>query len=510
MAVFSPDEERNVIPRWRTYEATLRIGELDSIASPRAHGLVVGDFLESKVVDWQRNKTVGHASDLVGAGVTLGREREGEVTKAARFLLREDLSVTPWARGLAKRALGEPDYGKAILEPEEIEEAILYGQIKTLRDLLRTEPNDPITWVELSRCYACIGLSEQAMRSMKVAQQLAVENRFVLRSASRLWINLGDPERAYDTIQRTDRTRHDPWLLAAELAIGSIAAKPPRLAKFAQGMLSRGQYSPIHISELASAVATLELGHGSVKKSKRWFNQSLEDPTENSIAQASWASRNYGAISFDLQLLNAPNTFEAETLSHYFNSEWENAVEKCKLWLYDQPFSSVPCMLGSALASITLEDYSAGEWFANRGLKANPSNFLLLNNLAFALANRGKIEEANMAVSRAAKSQSSPRDQAVLQATRGLLEFRTGNIERGCEFYSNAQALAKNIQSRDGDRVFAFASAFYAIEVASQHELMIQPVLPQALETIRRMPPDPILGVLERRLKALTSVGYHS
>lgn len=501
MAVFSIEGNRNVIPRWRAYEATRRIGELGSVAPPRAHRLVIADFLESKVADWQRYGTVGHASDLVGAGVTLGREEE--VTEAARFLLREDLSVTSWARELAKRALSTPENAQTVPRPEEVDESILRERIRTLRNLLRAEPNDPVTWVDLSRCYACIGLREQATRNMTVALQLARDNRFVLRSASRLWVNLDEPERAHETIVRTDRTRHDPWLLAAEVAIGSIAKKSPKLVKVAQQMLLRRQYPPSHISELASAVATLELGSGSVKKSKKWFGQSLEDPTENSIAQASWASRHHSSIGFDDRYLELPNTFEAESWSYYHNGEWKHAVEKCKLWLFDQPFSSRPCILGSSLAATVFEDYSTSKWFANLGLIPNPSNSMLLNNLAFALIGLGDIEEAKRTLSRASRLQLSYRDQAILQATKGLFEFRTGNLERGRELYSDARSMAKKIQGRDGSKVFALASAFYAIEEASQEVSDIPSLLSEALQIISTHP-DPIFRVLEHRLAEMT------
>ena len=322
-----------------------------------------------------------------------------------------------------------------------------------------------LTWVELSRCYACLGLGDQATRSMIVAQQLGKDNRFVLRSATSLWVNLGDPERARAALVRTDRTPHDPWLLAAEIATGSTIGKPSRFARIGQQMLATEQYPPTHLSELASAVATLELGHGKIKKSKRFFSQSLEDPTENSIAQASWASRNHKKIGFDFQhLLNRPDTFEAETWSHYLKGEWEDSVQKCKLWLFDQPFSSNPCIHGSLLTAAALEDYSTSEWFASRGLMANPSNFALLNNLAFALANGGKIEEARKILSRASRLPISPLGRAVLHATNGLLEFRSGNVKRGRELYLDAISIARNSQSEDAGRILALATGFHAIE----------------------------------------------
>ena len=497
MSVFNTEGYRNVIPRWRTYEATRRIGELGSLAPPRAHQLVVSDFLQSKVLEWQKFGTVGHASDLVGAGVTLGRERV--VADAAKFLLREDVSVTTWARELAKRALTTPEDVSTALEPEVMDKSTLNGHIRTLRELLHAEPNDPITWVDLSRCYACLGLRDQATRAMLVATQLARDNRFVIRSASRLWINLEEKDRAHDAIVKTDRTRHDPWLLAAEIAVSSIAQKSPRFVRIARQMLSGGQFSPIHLSELASAVATLELGSGSIRKSKKWFKQSLEKPTENSVAQASWASRHHSSIGFDRRYLDTPNTFEAETWNYYYTSNWELALDKCKLWLFDQPFSSGPSTFGSSLASIVFEDYTTSKWFASLGLIANPSNFVLLNNLAFALINLGEMVEANEALTRAGRQQLSDRDQAILKATKGLFEFRTGNVEHGRKLYADARSMAREMPGGDGNKVFALASVFGAIEEISQSLSDNAPILSETLEIIDKNP-DPIFGALKHRI----------
>ena len=465
MTGFSTDADRRVIPRWRTYDETRRLGELGSIAQPRAHQEVIADFLASKMAEWRRNRTLGHASDLVGAGLTLGRE--ADIIDAAKFLLRDDISVSPWARELAEQALKAPQDIGSGLEPRSIDKITLHAQVRTLRDLLRSEPNDPISWVDLARAYACLGLGDQAKRSMTIALQLGGNNRFVLRSAGRLWISQDDPERAHSVFTQSDRTRHDPWLLSAEIAIGSIAGRPSRLVKPAQRMLLGQQFLPGQLSELASAVATLELNHGGVRKSKRLFRQSLEDPTENSIAQAAWAARRHRGIDFDHELLNLPNTFEAKAWTFYQQGQWKLAVENCKLWLLDQPFSSRPSIQGSFLAAVALEDYELSEYFAKQGLLANPSDSTLLNNWAFTLINRKDIDQARSALSKVRNAQVSRIDKVILEATRGLLEYRTGNIQLGRELYSNALSMAEKVRGREGSTLLALASAFHAMEEAS-------------------------------------------
>ena len=502
MAGFSTNEDRKVIPRWRTFDETLRLGELNSVASPRAHQQVTSDFLSSKIMAWREHRTVGHAADLVGAALTLGREKEA--AEAARFLLQDDLNASPWARELSERALKTPE-NTAILSPKEVEEEILRRRVRTLRHLLRAEPKDPITWVELSLSYAMLGLGKQAAQSMTVALQLAMNNRFVLRSASRLWIYLEDPEKAHDLIVRSARTIHDPWLLAAEVAIGSVAGRKPRFIKAARRMVTDKRFSPIHISELASAVATLELDSGSVKKPRQLFDLSLKCPTENSIAQAAWASRqNSSIIRLNDKHLDLPNAFEARSCSFYHQSQWERSIKECRLWQFDQPFSNRPSIHGSYVAAIALEDYKTSEWFAKCGLMANPADFTLLNNLAFARINRGDMEGAKKALSRVGYSRLSDRERAVLQATQGLLKFRTGNVAGGRRLYSDARSKARKMQDQDGSRLLALASMFQAIEEISREVSNREPVLSEALRTLEQGT-DPIFRVLERRLTKMTT-----
>ena len=127
MAGFSTDKDRKVIPRWRTFDMTLRLRELESVTPSRAHQQVTPDFLAPKIMDWLEHQTVGHAADLVGTALSIGREKE--VSEAARFLLRNDLNVSPWARELAEHALRTPEENEIVSHPEALEEKTLQKRI---------------------------------------------------------------------------------------------------------------------------------------------------------------------------------------------------------------------------------------------------------------------------------------------------------------------------------------------------------------------------------------------
>ena len=502
MPGFSTDVDRQVIPRWRTFDTTCRLGELDSVSDVPKSRFGVHDSFESRKKDWESNRTDSYATDLVGSGISLGRAREAQ--DAARFLLSRKNRVSAWGVELAQRALVKRSSLHTGVTPAPTNETTLHTEVRRLRGLVRSIPNDAIAWAELSRCYACLGLGQQAARSMLIALKLGPNSRFILRSATRLWIFLDDPERAYELVFRADRTRFDPWLLAAEIAAGSVARKRPARIKQARRMITDTQIEPGHLSELASALATLELSTGSVKKSRIMFRKSLEDPTENSVAQAAWAARHHRAISFDEQYLQFPNTFEAASWSAYFNGKWRTSIEQCGRWQADQLFSTRPAVHGSFVAAVAVEDYATSEWFATNGLIANPHSFKLLNNLAFARIGSGDFVGAAEALSRVDRARIASRDRVVLQATEGLLAFRKGNVLLGRKLYLGAREKAREIQDDDGRKLYALATTFHAIEEGSIDMGASSVIVDDALGAIKSVA-DPIGRLLEDRVASIKS-----
>ncbi len=490
------DKNRNVIPRWRTFEATLQYRELDFSSPFQKHQKITHDFLLSKIAGWRKHRTIAYAADVVGAALTLGRENE--VTDAVNFLLQNDLNLSSLVRELANEALRRHQRpASQIVHPEEITKEKLRAQVKTFRDLLHIEPRDPITWVELSRVYATLGIGEHAAKCMTVAYQLACDNRFVLRSASRLWIHLDDAGRAHDVISRSARTKHDPWLLAAEIATSNAAGKTPRFVKSARRVLSDGKFPPVYVSELASAVATLELNAGNIKKSKKIFKQSLGDPTENSIAQAVWAAKEHRWPKLvEVRHLSRPNTFEACALNYYENEKWQDVVKNANHWQFDQPFSSWPGTLGSYVAAVALEDYSMSQSFAEQGLIANPTDFTLLNNLAFAKINSGDIAEAEETLKKIKRSKISDINAVILQSTHGFMEFRKGNPNLGRKLYSCAFGKARRLKNEE---VLALASAFYALEELKLKSSEANAAISIAIGELQKIK-DPIRYLLQEKL----------
>ena len=227
-------------------------------------------------------------------------------------------------------------------------------------------------------------------------------------------------------------------------------------------MISNDSFSPFNLTELAAALATIELASGKVRKSRRLFARSLRQPNENSIAQAVWATRHDKQISVADHLFEAKRAFEASCRRSFENGHWEDTLLQCERWQYDEPFSSDPRILGSFVAGVVLEDFKRAKNFLGDLDIARVRNFTLLNNLAFIDINLGELNSAAEALGSAKQLIDSDRDRAVWSATMGLLEYRRGHSERGRHLYSDSRDLARKLP--DHEPILALSSVFGAFE----------------------------------------------
>src|SRR5206468_3863980 len=113
------------------------------------------------------------------------------------------------------------------------------------------------------------------------------------------------------------------------------------------------------------------------------FRHALISPTENAVAQATWADSAAGLDVTDECHLVLPHSNEARARDAARIGEWRRAITESAVWLVDQPFSVTAAAFATYAASMGAMDYRLGEELARMGLSANPSNALLRNNLAF-------------------------------------------------------------------------------------------------------------------------------
>lgn len=495
MPGFSADSDRRIVPRWRAFEDSVETSELASTEMRRLYEINVVTLLEEKLADWRIHQDVGRAVDLVGASIAFSRMEYA--IDAAGFLSQDDLSVSTWTRDLARAVIErrtQPDPAARVEASD-----VLRTQIRTQRQLLRMESADPIGWVELARLYAGVGLERKAKESISVALHLAGDNRFVLRCMSRLFVHTGQPDRAETLLKRRGHTRHDPWLLAALIAVGNIQGRQVG-ADAGRRMLRNEEFAPAHISELAAAVGTLELEHGSIKGGKKLLRRALRDPTENSIAQVTWAERRF---NLDLRPLHvrAARQFEADAWNAYVAGAWTDCVRYARLWQQDEGFSSRPGALGSFTAAVCLDDYATGELIARRGLRANPRDFVLLNNSAFCLINLDRPQKATPALDKMKRLATTDARKVIHGATYGLQLYRMGQPTAGKAEYRRVLESAVRIGN---GRLVALVAAHFAIEEVrnkGEDRVRLREDAIVKLRDAHREAPEPVLLRLEGKLR---------
>lgn len=474
----NPQEgERRIIPRWRDSFATMMAGELNSI-TPSSSQIINDkrDLLE-KVSSWQLNKNRTFASDLLGTAIATGEYEEAK--EAAQFLLEQgDVVPTP-VKHMVERVLSL----SSTLEDEQFElfqpqTELLRNGIHDTRLRLSNEPRNALLRVDLARLYANLGFRDQAIKEISKALLLAPNNRFVLRSASRLFVHYREPDRARWYLRHGNESRHDPWLLAAEIAVSHLMEQPSNFVTLGLRALNSRSLSNFHITELASAIGTIELVEGQSKKARRLFKRALVEPTDNSVAQADWASRRMHGLTLNDKQLQTPLSFEARAWEHYWKSDWEHAYQQSILWHRDEPFASKPAIFASFIATM-VDDNEMSISIARRGLQANPGQFFLTNNLVFALASDGQVDEAESELSKVERSNLPTEQSIMITATEGLTMFRKKEIEKGRHLYQHAVELADGSSAGE---LMRQALAFWAREETQLNLPTAQMVLDQAIQ----------------------------
>ena len=386
---------------------------------------------QTKLERWNYQPGIVTAGELVGAAIVEGREaRAGD---AAQLLLRSTSTATPLLQGLAKSLLdraGARKEGEVDNAPDRVRDKALW------RRRTRWYPKNAMAWVELALHELVDRNLQRARRCMNVALQLAPNDRHVVRSACRLLIHLGKVDEAYALLRRTERSRVDPWLAAAELAVAPLANRRPSLVRTARALLGDGNLLPRQSSELSGALGTLELEAGNVKRARGLFRASAIDPTGNALAQVAWASLEVGTSLVSTRTFAKTREKEEARVFNLLRSERFTRVPyHCERWSTTEPYSIRPYEFSSSASTVT-GNHEDTIRVAEKGLRIKPTSEVLLNNYAFALAHCGQLDRA--AATLGLINPTTERSGYLTSANRGLVAMRQGHVDLGIVHYREA------------------------------------------------------------------------
>ena len=441
MTASSTDGERRVIPRWRPFRVTLSLEELSTAFRPTI-GRELRFSLSAARRDWLNRGDVESAIELVHTAAFLDRLEE---TQDAIDLI------------LATDELPELVKQSTSLRDDDVIPASMplnaRARVALLKAAVRNWPRDATLWTDLALLYCTLGLDEKASKCLLVARNIVPDNRYVLRCSTRFHVHNDDPAGALYLLRRSGRGRHDPWLIAAEIAASQIAGRSSTFAKVGLRLLDSQRFSSGEISELAASLGTVEVEDGKVRRAKKLFDVSAKLPNDNVKAQFQWLRGTHrDALPSRKIDLSGKLDHEARAWDHQKEEEWQKAINSCWQWGADEPFSDRPYLLGSFIAIEALGDAVQAEKLAREGLSANSDETYLHNNLAVALAYQGKLEKAEESLKLARRWASGDDGGGTLRATAGLLHYRRGDVEAGRKEYMAAIRAARARRDEDAAR----------------------------------------------------------
>jgi len=438
---FIDDSTRSLVPRWHFFDRASKLGE--NAGGARQNNLLRRDDYEEKVSAWRASRTLVSASELVGSALVHNVVDDGDAIDAARKIMGETT------------LLGARKAASCLLEPSAapVENSLPDGNkqddrssdlasklIQVSRRRVRSDPRDALAWMDLALCYTSTGMLEKARKAVSVATGLNPHARHIVRSAARFYLHSGEKDRAIDVVRRATGSKIDPWIIAAEIGVSSALGLDPKRLREARNIEKRGEFTPFHRSELLMTMASLELREGTRRVGRRLLTAALVAPTENSIAQAVALRASIGAENEERLAMLMSRSDEANARGAADEGEYARAVDGARNWSLYQPFSKRPIIFGTYYASTALGDHAEAVNLGEMGLRSNPGDVMISNNLAFSLMHLGELDRAESILSSVDTSDFTERSRAIGRATEGLLAYRRGDVKRGKVAYHEAIA----------------------------------------------------------------------
>lgn len=438
MTTNTATDSRDVVPRWRQWRYLQTFNEFNPVRLIDKSGFLTDSWFDSAFKSWEASKDIGTAADAFSAASIEGIY-DARSKSVAEFLKKHREKISDTLHELAVAYLknglkNSSTYG--LKELPIANKEVLYRETGYLRKRLRAEPRNGLLWHDLSWCYAVLGEHEKAERSMRSAIQVNGESRFIRRSASRFFVNTKDYQSALQVIAKAENVKKDPWLVSAHLATSRAANKNSQYRKLGKQILEDAVFKPVELSELSAALATEEYYDGKRRILNKYVNQSLIQPTDNTLAQVVWLGKELKTEFVESKVIRQTTaSFEAAARQAYTENDWKRSVSEGLKWLQDEPYSTESAAFGSFVASTFLDDFVIAKKFADIGVQANPDSFLLRNNLIVSLCELNDLPGALRESALIKVPARKDRFYATWLATSGLIQYRLGEIENARALY---------------------------------------------------------------------------
>lgn len=476
---------RNVVPRWRSSATTVSTNEANfGLAQQKID--YSADLAKSDM-EFRLTPSVPVASELMFLANEAGAKKLS--MEAAQFILERRNLIS--ANSLIR-------FAKKIAEEDVTQAPVLVHSgkdfLKEARKLLSIEYRNPVLLMDVALELTSMGHHQSALRYVRTAIGLAPASRFIVRSTARYFLHIGDHVQAHDILRRSPAIETDPWIQASELAVATIRNRPSMLSKrMFRSLLESKSIGP-ELSELASAVATMELNSGSNKNAKQLFSKALVSPNDNSLAQAEWAAARLKLV-VDEKALRTPLSFEANSNNAYRRMEIGEAIKHAKCWAKDEPFASRPFDALSYFYSLE-DDYENALRSAEMGIRTEESEKLvLLLNRLFAKIQLGHVDDALTDLLKLTQHPDAKLHAVHICADYGALAYASGHVDQGRVFYERAIEIARK---RNDGHSEGQALAFFARAAIAHGDPQFAEILDRANKQVIKLPSQGAIYVVSR------------
>lgn len=476
---------RNVVPRWRSSTMTASTNEANfGMAKLK---IDYSADLNQSDSEFTLTPTVPIASELMFLASEAGDTYLTQ--KAAKFILGNEGSIG--SNSLIKFA--KQISGAASMQSPPMPQTGAEF-LKEARQLLSLEYRNPVLLIDAARELTSMGHHDSALRYVRAAIAMAPDSRFVVRSAARYFLHVGEYDQAHDILRRSPNIKVDPWIQASEMAVATIRNRPSLLSKQMLRALLDAKHIGPERAELASAVATMELKSGSNKNAKQLFNKALSNPNDNSLAQAEWAAEKLKLI-VDERALMTPYSFEANSNHALRRLQVGEAIRHAKFWAEDEPFASRPFDALSYLYCLE-DDYENALRSTEKAIRIEESEKLALHlNRLFAKIQMGEIDESYAELLRLSKHRDAKSHAVHLLADYGALAYSTGDVIQGRMFYERAIELARKRHDTHSE---GQAQAYFARAAIAHADPQGMEILDRANKQVVRLPSQGAIYVVSR------------
>lgn len=452
---------RQAIPRCLDYSTICALGLLRAAKEHEIKSKP--EFQISNAISkWQKNPNIYTAVDLLAEALILKDFKSEDAIRAANYLLNQSKTTNPIIKELAGHFLEQPSINIALLldisEPQN-----RYTNIANLKKSVRFYHRNPIAWCDMAINYATLGQTDKARSALEVALNLAPNNRFILRSASRCFLHFKEYDRAVYVLSRSPLYNVDPWITSAGIAIAESADIPTKSINKAKALVEDDNLTQFSRSELSVSIGTKEMKNGAEKRAKTYMRKGIINPTENALAQAEWMSSQLGTgISSFFKLGNeVPASYEAIARHLFYKEDFKNSLNSARNWCSYEPLSSMPFIFASYIASLCLDNDVEALSILKNVLPLYRTDPDFMNNYICSLARTGDLKPAIENFVNLDIHNSTDEQRFTLTATQGLLCFRTDNAEKGRELYLEA---IRGFELMNQHRSAAIAAYYWAFE----------------------------------------------